>query len=82
MNESKANLNKCVFSCFLKASTETAERKAIGSAFHRFGATASKERSPLVFKRVRGTTSNPWLEDLRGLFVVYEWSRSEIYTGA
>ena len=39
---------------FLKASTESVNLRSAGRAFHSLGATASKARSPRVFRRVCG----------------------------
>ena len=42
----------------LKASTETANRRTLGRAFHSVGATTSKAQC-FVVRRVRGTNSKP-----------------------
>ena len=61
----KACLKRKVFKSPLKMLRDVADFKSEGREFHNRGATDPKARSPLVFRRVRGTTNRPWFEDLR-----------------
>lgn len=59
-----ACLNRYVFNCLVKESTESAALGAVGRAFHSSGAKTSKTRSPHVFMQIFGTDSKFSLFDL------------------
>ena len=75
-------MNKCVFSWVLKVERLFAVRTPRGSAFHKVGAAAANARSPLDFKKERGTSNTARLADLRALEGWWIVTRSARYFGA
>ena len=59
-----SSLKTWVFSCFLKASPETADHIAIGRVFQRIGAIVSEAQLPFVFSLEHRTTIRSLSEDL------------------
>ena len=63
----KARVNRWVLRRVLKIERLVADRTDRGKAFHSVGAATAKARSPLDFKRDRGTSRTIWSADLRAL---------------
>ena len=72
----------CVFRCLLKESSEGAIFRSRGRAFQRLGAMASKARSSLVTRCVRGTSRRCLSADLSERVVGVGRIISEMYVGA
>ena len=77
-----ARVNRWVLRRVLKMERLVADRTDRGKAFHSVGAATAKARSPLDFKRDRGTSRTNWSADLRALEGRCTLIRSDKYSGA